>query len=254
MILRSVGVHEVDLIERLFQETYGRKQGIEYWKWCFQNPYGYVNAGVFDVNRLVGYYSCSLTANSGCMRSAMTHPYYRKKGIYLDITRDLHHRVSLLRDYVYLFSNATIRPIHLEKEGYTEAYQVKEYRIPIEKSSRDIPFLGFNNLSIYDKWRYEKHPFVDYFIDYRGVLSSFKERMQIIDYDFTNLEKTIELAIFQGHLRNKKFVSFWSEIDLDYPSILLPLWKHYKVLNEDKITIKELLKNDELRMGMSDVY
>lgn len=252
MELRSVGTHEVDLIERLFQKVYERKQGVAYWKWCFQNPFGYVNVGKFDKNRLVGYYATHFTKNSGSMCSAMTHPYYRKKGIYLNVTRELHERVSILRDYVYLFSNATIRPIHLGNEGYTEAYQVKEYRVPIEPS--DVVFFGEFYESDYNRWRYQKHPLVDYLFDRRGIFSCYEDRIQIIDYDFNNLEKAIELANYLGYNENKKFVSFWSEIDLDYPSVSLPLWKHYKVLKPDKITMEELLKKDKLRMGTSDVY
>lgn len=251
---RSVNPSEVDLIERLFQETYERKQGIDYWKWTFQNPYGFINVGMFDENNLVGYYSAQFSRDSAYMQSAMTHPYYQKKGVFMDITTNLHRRVSLLRNYVTLFSNETIRPIHLEKEGYTEAYQVKEYRIPIENVDNDIMFLSGDFWANYDIWRYKNHPLTGYIFDYRGVFSFYEDRIQIIDYHNDYLEKAIELAKFLGYNEGKKFVSFWSELDLEnYPYILLPLWKQYKILN-DRVKMKDLLANDKLRMGQSDVY
>jgi len=254
MELRSVGPHEADLIEILFQETYGRKQGLEYWKWTFQNPYGFINSGMFDENQLVGYHTAQFSSNSAYTQSAMTHPRYRKKGIYANITTDLYDRVSFFRDYVTLFSNETIRPIRLEKEDYTEAYQVKEYRVPIEKVNRNQIFFGEDYSSDYDIWRYENHPLNDYMFDYRGLFSCYDDRIQIINYNHFWLKRAIELAKYLGYTEGKKFVSFWSEIELDYPFVLLPLWKHYKILNPSKITMKEILKNDKNRMGMSDVY
>ena len=260
MELRSVGPHEADLIERLFQETYGRKQGLEYWKWTFQNPYGFISSGMFDVNQLVGYHTAQFSSNSAYTQSAMTNPHYRKKGIYANITTDLYNRVSLFRDYVTLLSNATIRPIRLEKDGYTEAYQVKEYRIPIEKEYNFFFSSNIPHLNKYDFWRYKEHPLTNYRFYENGILSLFEDRIQIIDYprlielDEIPLEQIIESAKMLGYTKGKKFVSFWSEIELDYPFVLLPLWKHYKILNPSKITMKEILKNDKNRMGQSDVY
>ena len=262
MELRSVGLHEVDLIEILFQATYGRKQGLDYWKWTFQNPYGFINVGMFDENWLVGCHTAQFSSNSAYTQSAMTHPRYRKKGIYAKITTDLYDRISFFRDFVTLFSNETIRPIRLEKEDYTEAYQVKEYRIPIKK--QQILSLRRNMLgdfsSNYDIWRYRNHPLNNYYYYYNAVFSLYEDKIQIIDYprlrdlDETEFKRIIKLAKLLGYTEGKKFVSFWSEIELDYPFVLLPLWKHYKILNLNKITMEEILRNDKNRMGMSDVY
>lgn len=261
MELRSVGLHEVDLIEILFRATYGRKQGLEYWKWTFQNPYGFINVGMFDENNLVGYHTAQFSSNSAYTQSAMTHPHYRKEGIYAKITRDLYGRISFFRDYVTLFSNETIRPIRLGKEDYIEAYQVKEYRIPIEKQQISVFKCLLDDFSSnYDIWRYKNHPLNSYYYDYNAIFSLFEDRIQIIDYptlrdlDEASLERIIELAKYLGYTEGKKFVSFWSEIELDYPFVLLPLWKHYKILNPSKITMEEILRKDKNRMGQSDVY
>ena len=254
--LRSLMVNEADLIERLFQETYNREQGVDYWKWCFDNPFGYINSGVFEGNRLIGYYAAQFTENSAFMQSAMVHPNYRKKGIYLKIAFDLYDRISTNRSFLYIYSNEMIRQIHLKKEGVIELYQVKEYRIPIVKS----PEITLRNneffIDDYMIWRYRNHPLNSYVIEERGVFSSFEDRIQILDYsdnESSILEKAIEVANYLGYWDNKKYISCWSEMELDYPYILLPLWKQYKIFN-DNITIEDIKTIDENKMGLSDVY
>lgn len=258
--LRSVGIHEADLIERLFQEVYNREQGIEYWKWCFKNPYGYMNSGMFENNRLIGYHASQLTENSACMYSAMTHPKYRKQGIFMKLTTDLHERLSLLRDYTYLFSNEMIRPIHIEKEGYTEVYQIKEYRISFKKDFMNPRiFHSIGALTEFELWRYRDHPLVkyqfqyDYEFEHKAFYSLYEDGVQIIDYN-QDLQRTIDIGMYIAYAFKKEFVSFWSEGNWEYPYIPIPTWKHYKILNPLNIDMDDIMKNDKCRMGMSDVY
>lgn len=261
MELRSVGLHEADLIEKLFQETYNREQGIEYWKWCFQNPHGYINAGMFEKNRLIGYYAAQFTKKSACMYSAMVHPKHRRKGIYLKLAFDLCERISTNRSFVYLFSNEMIRPIHLEKEGFIEVYQVEEYRVPIKNISVKCP-IPMGSIHEYDEymiWRYRNHPLIKYNFQFEGIYSFYKDRVQIVDYktlqdtDESNLFEAIEMGKYLGYWNDKKYVSFWSEIKLDYPFAYLPVWKQYKIFNKD-ISIEDILSIDKTRMGMNDNF
>lgn len=259
MELRAVGTHEVDLIEQLFQDTYNREQGIDYWKWCFDNPYGYINTGVFDRNRLICYHAFSLTENSGCSVSVMTHPRYRKRGLFMKTSVDILERISLLRDYVYLFSNEMIRPIHINKEGYIELYQIKEYRIPFKRNRTEAPMRQFIDFTDYEIWRYRNHPLTKYIFhndqeyQHKAIYSLYADRVQIID--FTNdLQRAIAIGMLIAYGHQKEFVSFWSEVNWEYPSILIPTWKHYKILNPLNIGMDDIMKNDKLRMGQSDVF
>lgn len=253
MELRSVMINEADLIEKLFQDTYNREQGIEYWKWCFQNPYGYINCGMFNGNRLVGYYAAHFTETSALMVSAMVHPSYRKKGLYLKLANDLYERISINRIYVFLFSNKMIRPIHIEKEGFIEAYQIKEYRIPIENHMEtDEPF-SIGGYSDFEIWRFRNHPLIKYLYHNLGVFSFYEDRIQIIDFKYSNLEKTIDYAKYLGYWEKKQYVSFWCEIELEYPFIMLPTWKQYKFLDKN-IIFKDIINLDKLRMKDSDVF
>lgn len=254
MKLRSVNPSEVDLIEYLFQNVYRKQQGTDYWKWCFLNPYGYINAGMFENNRLIGYYAAQFTKNSACLYSAMVHPKHRNKGIFMELSNDLLGRLSHERDYIYLFSNETIRNIHVEKEGFVEAYQIVEYRIPIDKSYEDIIYPGDQYIEPYLVWRYRNHPLVKYIFDYRGIFSYYEDRIQIIDYDTNNLEKAIELAKYLGYWDKKKYVSFWSEIDYScYPFEVIPTWKQYKIFDKN-INLKDIIQIEQTRMGQSDVF
>lgn len=257
--IRAVGVHEVDLIEDLFQEVYEREQGLDYWRWCFKNPYGYMNSGMFEGNRLIGYHASHLTKNSACMVSAMTHPARRKEGIFMELTTDLHGRLSLIRDYTFLFSNEMIRSIHIKKEGYQEVYQIKEYRIPKK------PYLyGFNKVfwefNKYQIWRYRSNPNVKYiFLNSRldeghiAVFSMYEDRVQIVDFNL-HIDDAIDMGMYLAFAYDKDYVSFWSEIEYDYPSILIPTWKQYKILKPLNIGMEDIMKADRTRMGDSDVF
>ena len=256
--LRSVGIEEVDLIEHLFQEVYNREQGMDYWRWCFQNPYGYINTGIFEKNRLIGYQAFSLTENSGISVSVMTHPKFRKQGLFWKTSDDLLERMSHLRDYVYLFSNEMIRPIHI-KEGYTEVYQIKEYRIPFSKEFMEPLRFHPGELSDFEIWRYRNHPLVKYSFQYdsaeehKAFYSLYEDRVQIIDYN-QDIQRTIDVGMYIAYAYGKVYVSFWHEGNWEYPYILIPTWKHYKILNPLNIDMDDLMKNDKCRMGMSDVF
>jgi len=260
-ILRAVGGHEVDLIEDLFQETYNREQGIGYWRWCFANPYGYINSGIFDKNRLLCYEAFSLTKNSGCSVSVMTHPDYRKQGLFMRVSNDLHERLSIIRDYVHLFSNAMIRPIHRDKEGYTEVYQIREYRVPATIKPLEAPKSNYIEFTGYEIWRYRSHPIVKYIFHYdreyqhKAIYSLYEDRVQIVDYN-DDLQRAIEIGNYIAFAHKKDFISFWSEVEYnwEYPSKLIPTWKHYKILKPLNIDMDSIMKNDKLRMGHSDVY
>lgn len=253
MEMRSVMVNEADLIEKLFQQVYNREQGVNYWKWCFQNPHGYINCGMFDGNRLMGYYAAQYTEVSACMYSAMVHPNYRKQGIYLKLAQDLSERISTNRAWLYLFSNEMIRPIHLEKEGFIEAYQIKEYRIPITDMIDEPAPFSLGDFWNYEIWRYREHPLISYHYHDLGIFSEYEDRVQIIDFKFKNLEKAIRYAQQFGFWDKKKYVSFWCEVELDYPFIMLPTWKQYQIFDKN-ISFDDIMSLDKLRMGMSDVF
>lgn len=233
---------------------YNHSQGTEYWKWCFENPFGYINSGMFEGNRLIGYYAAQFTENSACMYSAMVHPKHRKKGIYLKLTTDLHERLSMSRSFVYLYSNKMIRPIHLEKEGYVELYQIKEYRIPINKAVKPFGWINYPEYDSYNLWRYRNHPLVKYIYHQKGNLSNYEDRIQIVSYeDLMGLGYLIQTAEQIGYWDKKKYMAFWSEMELDYPYVLLPLWKQYKIFNEN-ITSEDIKMIDKNRMGMCDIF
>lgn len=258
--LRNINRDEADLIEILFQDVYNRKQGREYWKWCFENPYGYLNVGVFEnstlfePNKLIGYYACHLTKKSGCMVSAMVHPEYRKQGIFMEMSKDLLKRISYFRDWVYLFSNEMIRDIHIKKEGFVELYQVKEYRVVIEHKNNSFTPKPFKE-NKYTKWRYKLHPLVDYrhiiALENGSVYSDYKDRLQIIKPSQDSIQKIIKR--FET-IYNKGKIAFWSNKELHYPYVLLPTWKQVKILRPEMITIEEIKQKDQLYMGMSDVF
>jgi hypothetical protein len=252
--IRTVGIHEADLIDKLFTDVYGRYMTSDYWRWCFANPFGYINVGLFEYNRLLGYYAAELTRNSACLYSAMVHPKHRKKDIFMKLSHDLLERLSHLRSYVYLFSNEMIREIHTQKEGFIEAYQIIEYRIPITKAP--IPPSDHGQLKYddpYHLWRYRDKPNVKYIFDHRGIFSYFEDRIQIIDFHKDNLEKAIEMAYYLGYWEGKKFISFWCEIDMPYPFVILPTYKHYKIFDKN-IDMRDIAHIDMTRMGMSDVF
>ena len=259
MELRAVGEHEVDLIEQLFQDTYNREQGIGYWRWCFANPYSYITSGIFHGNRLVAYHSFLLTENSGCSVSVMTHPDYRKQGLFMRTSVDLLERISHLRDYVFLFANEMIRPIHRDKEHYIEVYQIKEYRIPIDKKSIEAPKSNYVEFTGYDIWRYRTHPIVKYIYHYdkeyqhKAIFSLYEDRVQIVDFN-DDLQRAIVIGNYIALAHKKTYISFWSEVSWDYDYVLIPTWKHYKILNPLNIGMDEIMKNDRNRMGMSDVF
>lgn len=257
MELRTVGVHEVDLIEDLFQETYNREQGIKYWKWCFENPYGYLNTGIFDKNRLVCYHAFPLTETSAFSTSVMTHPNYRRQGLFMKTSVDIMERLSLLRDYVYLFSNEMIRSIHIEKEKYIEVYQIREYRIPFDHDLIYPLKNNFPEFTEYTLWRYRNHPLIKYIfhfdMDCNAIYSLYEDRVQIINYDGSRHE-ALQVANYIAYAHKKEIISFWSEISWDYPSILIPTWKQYKILNPLNIDMDSIMKIDKLRMGQSDVF
>ena len=259
MELRAVGSHEVDLIEQLFQDTYNKEQGISYWRWCFENPYGYITSGIFDDNRLLCYQAFNLTKNSGCSVSVMTHPKFRKQGLFMQTSDDLMERVSHLRDYIHLFSNEMIRPIHRYKEGYTEVYQIREYRVPFDHDSIEAIKGNYGEFTGYELWRYRIHPTVKYIFHYdkeynhKAIYSIYDDRVQIIDFN-DDIQRAIEIGNYIAYAHKKSVIAFWSEVNWDYPSVLIPTWKHYKILNPLNIGMDEIMKNDKLRMGMSDVY
>lgn len=260
MELRTVGVHEVDLIEDLFQEVYNREKGLDYWRWCFKNPYGYLNSGMFEDNRLIGYQASHLTKNSACIVSAMTHPARRKEGIYWLVTSDLHDRISLVRDYTFLFSNEMIRPIHIKKEGYQEVYQIKEYRIPFHPDNYFIkPQKDTFFFSSYELWRYRNHPFKKYIFHSneirgnRSIFNIYEDRVQIVDYTGSLLNAK-DVGMYIAHAHNLNYISFWSQIDYNYPEKHLPTWKQYKILNPLNIDMEDIMKADRTRMGDSDVF
>ena len=257
--LRTVGNHEVDLIEDLFQEVYNREKGLEYWRWCFRNPYGYMNSGMFEDNRLIGYHASHLTKNSACMVSAMTRPMKRNEGIYMKLTTDLHERLSLIRDYTFLFSNEMIRPIHIKKEGYQEVYQIHEYRIPFKATFFIPPTSSIPDLEPYHIWRYRNNPNVQYIYHYdhifenKATFSLFEDRVQIVDYE-GDLLQAVDVGMYIAKERNLKYVSFWSEVEFGFPSIPIPTWKQYKIVNPLNIGMEEIMKADKTRMGYSDVF
>ncbi len=260
MELRTVGSHEVDLIENLFQEVYNREQGLDYWRWCFENPHGYVNSGMFERNRLVGYYACNLTPNSGCMVSAMVDPKFRRRDIFTTLSKDLTERIGLIRAYVYHFANKRIRNIHTNKCGFQEAYQIKEYRIPfhpddyLSKPQKDTFFF-----TDYEIWRYRNHPFKKYifhsneYTENMAIFNIYEDRVQIVDYRGGLFDaKDVGMYIAKAHDLN--YVSFWSQVDYIFPSDFIPVWKQYKILQPLSLGILEILNVDELRMGQSDVF
>lgn len=254
--LRKVGYEEVEKIEQLYKATYPTKTspGISYWQWCYKNPYGYLNMGTFDGDTLVSYYACNLTKDSGGLVSAMTHPDYRKQGLYMKVTTALHERIP--RDYVYLFSNERIRKIHIELEHYTEAYQIKEYKLPYElkKVRLDLgnPFYEDSYLN----WRFNHHPLhqgKDAYIKfyYNTIYSTYEDKVQIINYD--NLEQAIGIGMYIAKTLGKKYVSFLCEKELDYPYEMMDSWLHIKPLKEG-LDINTIMKDFKLRMGIWDVF
>ena len=255
---------DIDEIGDLFETVYPDKESHDtYWKWIFKCPYKYLAYGIRCNNKLVGYYAINKFLWNGMCVSAMIHPEYRNKGLYKDLSTYTHldAQINHNLDYLWLFSNEMIHPVH-KKNGFIDIKQIKEYRVPI-KDIKIHQGWGFypkkHKEGSYDKWRYKKHPLKKYIyyenptsMDYI-ILSIFENRIQIIGY--SNIERCIGLAGFIGKVLNKEIVSFWSERELDYPFIMLPTWFMYKNLKHtNKSRLEQILKNQSLYMGMSDVF
>jgi len=251
-------------INYLFRQVYpGRSMPDQFWYWCFNCPYEYVSRGIRYNDKLVGYYAFFKYLWNGFCVSAMIHPKYRKKGLFKELSKFTHLDALLKHnlDYLWLFSNEMIHPIH-KKNGFVDIKQIKEYRVPI----KDItPHRGFGFYpkqfkdKSYDKWRYKDHPLNKY-IYYRNptsgdyiIMSTYENRIQIISC--SNIERVIGLVGFIGEMLNKEIISFWSEREFEYPFIMLPTWLMYLNLKyTNKKRLEEILKNQPLSMGVSDVF
>lgn len=250
--LRSVNVSEVDLIERLFQQVYKQEKGIDYWKWSFQNPHGYINTGLFENNRLIGYYAAHFTKNSACLSLPMIRPNHNNREIekiFMILSLDLLSRISLSKSFAYIFSTDKLKPFLL-MEDLEEAYQIWEYRIPIEKGSDPLSWSDFDKYDDYTIWRYRNHPLINYIFHGKGIFRFHEDYIQIIDYDFHDLEDVIQIGKSLGYWNDKKHLSFWCEQDLSYHHDLIPLWKYYKIFDKN-LDLEDIMGLDKLRMGMN---
>ena len=255
---------DIDDIQELFEAVYpNRKEGIEYWEWMFDNPiFEYHPMGLRRDGKLVAMHAYTICGEYGLSSSAMTHPDYRGKGCWTPLVQYNYIEMETRGcKYLTLYSNEIIHPIH-KHFGFEDLYQIKEYRIPINDITIDYGwnyYPKFYKENSYDKWRYKDHPlntyiyYVNILINDFVIFSEYENRLQIISY--MDLKKAVGIAAHIGKVFNKEIVSFWSEKNLDYPFIMIPTWFMVRNLchhNFDKI--KQILKNQTLRMGDSDVY
>ena len=255
MEIRLVLPSEIDKIEGLFQAVYNKPQGIEYWMWCFQSPYGYNAMGCFDGDKLVSYYASVLLKEGAITYSSMTHPEYRGNGIYTKVALALYEELAKYSDWCCFYANQNIHDLHI-KMGNVEACQIKEYRIPFDKENR-LLVLGnpFEWKDPFWTWRFKEHPFEKqrkYFKFYEQDLFNFYEdRVQILNYE--DLDRSIRIGMYIASITDKKEICFWSEKELDYPYVLIPQWKMYRALNDD-IDIFKVIMNDNIRMWQHDRF
>jgi len=264
--LKILEKSEARAIEILFREVHARKQGLEYWKWMFDAPEGYIPAGLFDnEGKLLSFYSVvRYDGNKARTYSSMTHPAYRGQRLYSKVANFLYNTCQDRGiDYCLFFSNANIRKLHKKVLGSIETQQVREYYLNYDKNKLKSQFEYypiFQNEFV--QWRYAQHPFhqsdeTRYIYYYnmetknRLVFSVYKNRVQLLDYDV--LEHGIGIGMMICHLLRKKRLTFWSEEELDYPHFYLPQWRMYKILNED-IKIEDIIKQEKIRMFEHDAF
>ena len=255
MEIRLVLSNEVNKIEELFQAVYDRSQGIAYWEWCFRAFHGYTAMGCFEGNKLVSYYASILLKEGAITYSSMTHPEYRGKGFYTKVALALYDVLSKYRDWCCFYANQNIYDLHITM-GNIEACQVKEYRIPFDKSNR-LLVLGnpFEWKDPFWEWRFKDHPFEKErkylkFYD-QDFFNFYEDRVQILNYE--DLNRAIRIGMYLASITDKKEISFWSEKELDYPYILIPQWKMYRALN-DNTDIFKVIMNDTIRMWQHDGF
>lgn len=261
---RIVKRKEAATIEALFNTLYHKPQGIEYWDWLFDAPEGYIACGIYDHKKLIGYYSAIMEGDHGVPRSAMIHPDYRKQGLFQLIATFVYNECEKQgAEYIYLFDNENIHHIHINHCGLIADRQIKEYRLPynpkmVNQFSEYYPLYHTD----FTRWRYAQHPLhqgeFDRYIYYSSldgekwmVFSTFEGRVQILD--FTDLEEALGMGMFIAFLLGKKEVAFWCEQELEYPYVLLPTYRMYKLIGKD-INLFKVRKNSILRMYQSDVF
>lgn len=100
MLTRDYEAKDEDYISELFSIAFGRHLNRQFWQWRYlENPYGRgIIRLMFDENRLIGHYAVApipLMVEGQQVRAAlsmttMTHPDYRKKGIFLELASDVY--------------------------------------------------------------------------------------------------------------------------------------------------------------------
>lgn len=269
---RLVSREEIPLIEKLFQETYNRVQGIDFWDWMFDTPMGYVPVGIFDNGNLIGYYAGIMRNECATAYSAMINKSYRKQGLFTLLAEFLYSECEKRgAKYVYLFDNQNIHHIHINQCGLIPDRQIKEYRLDY---NADLvhQFISYYPVFQTDfaRWRYAQHPHHQgentryiYYSTLNGkanqeeyhlkemAFSTFEDRVQILS--FSDLKDALGMAMLIAFILHKKQVAFWCEQELDYPYVMLPTWRMYKLLDNTNL---EFVKNHNkiLRMYQSDVF
>jgi ribosomal protein S18 acetylase RimI-like enzyme len=243
--LRLVKREEAYLIEQLFQTVYNKPQGEGYWDWMFETPNGYIPAGMFDNGKLIAFYSAVMLDNNHAVcYSAKVDPDYRGFRMIQFVAQKVYDEVKARGGkYVYLFANKNIRNIYKKHLGFQEACQIKEYNLDYVPGQVDqFKFYYPLYQTEWVQWRYAQHPLHQetntrymYYYDPESekylAFSTYKDRVQLMDY--VDLNDGLSIAMLIVMLLEKCCIHFWSEEDLDYGSECLPVWKMYKMLDDN---------------------
>lgn len=260
--LRDVSINEVDKIEALFEATYPeRKLPLQYWKWLFHSPKGYVARGIFFNDQLVAYYSAFYHDATALCVSAMVHPDHRGKRLIQEVASSVYEEITKQVGFLHLFANKAIHPIYINQLGFIPNAPIIEYRKNIEQEEVTfIPFCTGNfNLDCFSHWRYMEHPTKQYYFHDLGtnfvVLNSHEKRTQIIDFDHWDI-LIYQVALAHAKRNDNTIIALWCEHEIQgFEKVELSTWHLHKKLN--KFISHELLKElipIKLRMGDSDVF
>lgn len=263
MRIDTLGIAQIQKLKKLHDKVFNRNLSYIYFDWLFKNPYGVIPLGMFEDNRLIGFYCGELRRFKGhkiaICTIAMIDPDNRKRGLFVRLARELYKRLENIGcDFIMLFANKNIVKIY-EKYLDFQPIQLKKYWLEVNhKHFHPTDFIRlFTSQNDYKKYRYFDHPstFYDMYLDTKTlhylIVSKYHDQLQLIDYSrFT--DRTLEKAIMEGAMKGCKWItSFQTCPGGFWESKMIDTWLCVKNFNEKDATPLIL---DNLRMGMTDTY